>query len=121
MKFLRSECHDVNDVLLCQYSDIQHRHSPLGLSTISRQAPWIECLNSVFVNYNSFRKLRISPRHDAIITFTTPAISHDGKSAFVEVWTEDGRHPEMGRWWYLQMKLIERQWSLDWMSLHRIS
>jgi hypothetical protein len=52
--------------------------------------------NSPFVGYQSLASPQAEARFIAIFTFTTPAFSRDGKSAFLEVWTEDGQYARMG-------------------------
>lgn len=92
--YLRREGYDVDEELLCSYS--QQNRKPIGTRGISLVAPWIECVGLAFVDYASFRQLGETPRYVGILTFTTPVISERGDSAFLEVCTEDGRYAQVG-------------------------
>jgi hypothetical protein len=121
IRYLRSEGIDVDDRLLRRYAQVHADHNGITLQELPKIAPWIDRLDEPFIEYASFRKLRETPRYIEIITFTTPAISEDGESGFLELWTEDGRYAQMGSWWWVQMRLKDDNWTVDWMNLHAIS
>lgn len=121
-RYLRSEGCEVNEQLLHTYSEIHHHyHSPVLLTNITKQAPWIDCVDQAFVNYDSFESLRTNPKYVEIFTFTTPAFTNDRRIAFFELWAEDGRYSQMGSWWWVQMRLSDSGWKVDWKSMFAIS
>lgn len=121
IKYLRVEGRDVDESLIHAYQEVHRHHTSVSVSEITTFAPWIDCLNRAFVEYASFRPLRVEPRYIEIITFTTPAISDDGTLAFLELWTENGSHAQMGVWWWLQMRRTDGPWTLHWKHMHAIS
>jgi hypothetical protein len=116
---LKRARHFVDESLLQQYG--QSGQPPINLKEVSLLAPWLESLSFPFVDYESFAKIRDKPRYVSILTFTTPAIACTGDVAFLEVWTEDGRHANMGAWWWIQMRLDEGIWKSDWKHIRAIS
>ena len=121
IRYLRSEGHDVDESLLHAYFNVHRQHEPSPLSDIAAVAPWIECLDDAFVDYQSFKPLRKNTRYSEILTFSTPAWSDDGTLAFFELWTENGRYAQMGFWWWVQMRLTDSGWMLDWKNMHSLS
>jgi hypothetical protein len=120
-KYLRGEGFEVDEELLFAYRDVHRHHTPVALAEIAKRAPWLACLDVAFVNYQSFRPLRVHPEYRGIITFTTPAVARNGKLAFLELWTEDGRYAQMGFWWWLQMRMTDDKWSVEWKHMHALS
>jgi hypothetical protein len=120
-RYLTAKGINVDEALLRRYARIHESHVAIDLCGLTAIAPWIECLDEPFVEYSSFRKLRETPRYVEILTFTTPAISEEGDSGFLEVWTEDGRYAQMGSWWWIQLQLKYGRWTLDWMNIHAMS
>jgi hypothetical protein len=118
---LRLKGYAVDDELLIAYASIHQQHSPLSLANINRFLPGLTSVNSPLVGYQSLAPPQAEARFIAIFTFTTPAFSRDGKSAFLEVWTEDGQYARMGPWWWLQMRLSPAGWTVDWKYLHTMS
>ncbi len=121
IRYLRREGNNVDDALLHRYTQIHADHTAIDLRELPTIAPWIDRLDDAFIEYASFRKLRETPRYIEILTFTTPAISENGELGFLELWTEDGRYAQMGCWWWVQMRLKDGRWTLDWMNMHSIS
>lgn len=121
IRYLRSEGIDVDDQFLRRYAQVHADHHAITLQELPKIAPWIDRLGDPFIEYASFRKLRETPRYIEIITFTTPAFSEDGELGFLELWIEDGRYAQMGSWWWIQMRLQNCRWIVDWMNLHAIS
>ncbi len=121
IRYLRTEGDGFDELLLRRYAQLHANHTAIDLGELPTVAPWIDRLDDPFVEYASFRKLRESPRYVEIITFTTPAISENGKVGFLELWTEDGRYAQMGFWWWVQLRLKDDRWTLDWMNMHAIS
>ena len=121
LQFLRKNGHDVKDSLIHKYRDIHKKHKPISLSGISKLAPWLHSLDESFKSYSSMRALRRVTKYTEIMTFTTPAVSSDGTVAFLELWTEDGQYAQMGSWYWLQMRLKNHAWFLDWRPMHSIS
>ena len=119
IRYLRREGHEPHEALLTQYGKLSR--NVIGLREINTFAPWLECVGTRFVNYASFQQLRETPRFVEILTFTTPAVSPARDLAFLEVWTEDGRYPEMGMWWWIHLRYTKEGWRPDWRHIHAIS
>jgi hypothetical protein len=119
--YLRREGTDVDESLLRRYGRLHRMPNSVDLRGITSIAPWIECLDVPFVEYASFAKIRENPRFVEILTFTTPAVTESGDAAFLEVWTEDGRYPQMGLWWWIQMGRTDGRWTPVWKHMHAIS
>lgn len=121
IRYLRRKRIECDELLLHQYAQTHANHTAFDLRRITKIAPWIDRLDDSFVNYASIRKLHKASCHVGIITFTTPAISKTGDVGFLEVWTEDGRKPQMGSARWLQLRRKQDRWTLDWMHMFRIS
>ena len=121
IRLLRSEGCDVDDSLIHRYAELHQEHSTISLIGIDEFAPWLIGLDRTFVDYDSFRSLRAEFRFVEVLTFTTPAVSDDGRCAFLEIWTEDGRHSHRGCWYWLQLRRADFGWKLDWKNLHALS
>ncbi|WP_417740622.1 hypothetical protein [Rosistilla oblonga] len=121
IRYLRSEHIDVDESLLHAYFDTHRQHESASLVGITDVAPWMDCLDNSFHDRQSFTPLREKSRYSQIFTFSTPAWSDDGTLAFFEVWTESGRLAQMGVWWWVQMRLRDSSWVLDWKNMHSIS
>lgn len=121
LRYLRAEGDDPDEMLLQRYAALHKQHKPIDLSGIHELASWIDALEDDFVNYSSFRRVRAAFTYSKIVTFTTPAISESEDLAFLELWTEDGRYAQMGYWWWLQMRLTNGSWRVDWKNMHAMS
>ena len=119
VEYLEHQGCSVENSLLHQYARSQS--TVIALHQIEAVAPWIECLPTRFVDYETLEQLRKVRTYVGILTFTTPAIAPGGNVAFLEVWVEDGRYSQMGTCWWIQLRLNNAQWEPDWRQIHAIS
>ena len=118
-KYLESEGKPVERALLDAYSD--PKSNPIALRRIGKVGPWIKPLSKMPGDCGGFEDLRKTGDYAGIITFTTPAISEDGFSAFLEVWTESGSHLNMGMWYWVLLRRSENEWIPSWKCMHAMS
>ncbi|MEM7385856.1 MAG: hypothetical protein AAF514_13010 [Verrucomicrobiota bacterium] len=117
--FLREKGRPIDRALLEGYAESQLKAIPLR--RIWKVASWIKPLNETFRDDRSLEKLREREEFAGILTFTTPAFSADGRRAFLEVWTENGAHAQMGQWFWVLLNKEESGWTPVWICRYRLS
>jgi hypothetical protein len=117
--YLESEGKPLERALLEIYSE--PKPDPIALRRIAKVAPWIKPLSKMPGDRGGAEALRQTGDYAGIITFSTPAISEDGLSAFLEVWTESGSHSHMGMWHWVLLRRSENGWIPSWKCMHAMS